>query len=146
MKKIIIVLIFLFGQLHALEPNSTLKLYHHLFSSFSLKKSVSVYVEDNAYKNIFLKSSYIHLVQDIGEADFILLTTNAMLKKLKNKALPKETIVITDNYTYMEQWSGVVGAFYYRKGRSQFLFLKPRLDEHNITLPLEYDKYIVDEL
>ena len=136
----------LYGQLYAFEPESTLKLYHHLLSSMSNKKSVKVYTEDNEYRKIFLKSKYIKIVLNIKDADFILITTDAMIEKLRGEKLSHNTIVLTNDYRHMEQLDNILGAFYYRKGRRQFLFLKPRLKEHNVTLPLEYNKYIVNEL
>jgi len=136
----------LYGHLYALEPDSTLKLYHHLLSSMSHKKRVKVYTENNEYRKIFFKSNYIKIVLNIKDADFILITTDTMLEKLKGKKLSQNTIVLTNDYRHMEQLDNILGAFYYRKGRRQFLFLKSRLKEHNITLPLEYNKYIVDEL
>jgi len=136
----------LYGQLYALEPNSTLKLYHHLLSSMSHKKSVKVYTEDNEYKKVFLKSKYIKIVLNLRDSDFILITTDTMIKKLRGKKLSQDIIVLTNDYHHMEQLDNILGAFYYRKGRRQFLFLKSRLEEHNVTLPLEYNKYIVDEL
>lgn len=136
----------LYGQAYALEVRSTLKLYHHLFSSMSSKKSVNVYVEDVEYANIFVKSKYINLVSDVDKADFILVTTDKMLMKLNTKHMSNDTIIITNKYSHMTQSDKIVGAFYYRKGRKQFLFVKPRLEEHNVTLPSMYKKYIVDEL
>jgi hypothetical protein len=136
----------LYGHLYAFEPESTLKLYHHLLSSMSNKKRVKVYTEDNEYRKIFLKSKYIKIVLNIKDADFILITTDSMIGKLKGEKLSQDTIILTNNYRHMEELDNILGAFYYRKGRRQFLFLKPRLKEHNITLPLEYNKYIVDEL
>jgi len=146
LKKSILIIILLYGSLNAFEPESTLKLYHHLLSSIFNKKSVKVYTEDNEYRKIFLQSKYIKIVLNIKNADFILITTDTMLEKLKDKKLPKNIIILTNDYHHMEQLDNILGAFYYRKGRRQFLFLRPRLKEHNITLPLEYDRYIIDEL
>ena len=136
----------MYQQVYALEPSSTLKLYHHLFKSMSKNRSVTVYVKDKEYQNIFSKSKYIKLVLQPEKADIVLITTETMLYSLKDNQFSKNTIVLTNQYRHLEKRDDIVGAFYYRKGRRQFLFLKPRLKEHNITLPYEYNKYIVDEL
>lgn len=49
------------------------------------------------------------------------------------------------NSTY-HYYNEIVGAFYWRKGRSQLLFIGKRLKNHDITLSSSYRKFIIEKL
>ena len=150
MRNILILFILFYGHLYALERDSTLKIYHKLFFSLSPKAEISVYVNDNEYRKIFLTSKRLHLVSDPKASDIVLITNERTLEKVlaKEKAsqTDKKPILFVTDYHLLARSDKVVGAFYWRKGRSQLLFVKNRLDKYHIVLPDEYQKFIVDEL
>lgn len=151
MRKILILLILLYGHLYALEKESTLKIYHDIFSALSSRGLISVYTNDREYREVFRHSKKIILSKNLEEADIVLITNEVMLKlvlkrnKLNNHLNKKPIYFVTD-YKFLGKSVESVGAFYWRKGRSQLLFVKKRLDEQNITLPRDYQKFIIDEL
>jgi hypothetical protein len=150
MKKILILLIFFYGHLYALDRDSTLKIYHKLFFSLTPKAVVSVYVNDKEYEQVFLTSKRLKLVKDLEDADIVLITNERTLGRAfaQNQRLEvgtKPILFVTDHH-FLDRSKDIVGAFYWRKGRSQLLFIKSRLDAYHVTLPDEYQKFIVDEL
>lgn len=133
--------------LYALDRESTLKIYQDIFTSLSAKQVVSVYTLDSEYQNVFKHASNLHLVYSPEISDIILITNISGLATLKT--LPKgekSPIVFVTEYHLLEKSEKIVGAIYWKKGRSQLLFLKNRLKKNNIVLPKKYNKFIVGEL
>lgn len=140
-----------YGQLFALDKDSTLKVYHGIFSALSSKPSIVVYTNDKEYKEIFQTSKRIFISNEVEKADIVLITNEAtlksVLKRIKvNRGNSKTPILFVTNYHFLEKSDDIIGAFYWRKGRSQLLFIKKRLNQQFITLPEEYQKFMIDEL
>lgn len=137
--------------LNALDTESTLKIYQGIFHALSSKTSVNVYVKDKEYRDVFLHSKRIFLSDTLEESDMALVTEERTLKDIlyaenTNRDLDKKPIIFVTNYHFLKISEQIVGAFYWRKGRSQLLFIKNRLKQHNITLPEEYQSFMIDEL
>lgn len=139
----------MYGQLYALDKRSTLKMYHGIFTALSSKTAISVYTEDHEYRNVFRHSKRILLSNKLEESDIILVTEertlNYILNTLKTHSGKKPIIFVT-NYHFLKLSDKIVGAFYWRKGRSQLLFIKERLEQQSIVLPHAYQKFMIDEL
>ena len=129
-----------------MDKESTLKLYHHLFSYISKIDVVSVYVDDKEYQEAFSSSKFIRLVKNINEADFVMVTSDKVLSLVKKSKLNNKSILFATNYRYLKKFERIIGAFYWKKSRFQYLFLKKRLKAQHIKLPPAYRKYILDEL
>ncbi|WP_457621341.1 hypothetical protein [Persephonella sp.] len=56
----------------------------------------------------------------------------------------KDKIILATNFYLLLEYPDAVGAFYWKKGRPHIVFLKERLDKKGITLPYEYEKFIID--
>ena len=151
MKKILILFILLYGHLYALERESTLKMYHQIFSAVSSKICISVYTNDKEYIDVFIHSKKVSLSEKPEEADIILITDEATLnfilrrRRLESSRDKKPLLFVTD-YRFLERSTDIVGAFYWRKGRSQLLFIEERLKQHHVVLPKAYQKFIIDRL
>jgi hypothetical protein len=107
-------------------------------------------VNDKEYEQVFLTSKRLKLVKDLEDADIVLITNERTLGRAfaQNQRLEvgtKPILFVTDHH-FLDRSKDIVGAFYWRKGRSQLLFIKSRLDAYHVTLPDEYQKFIVDEL
>lgn len=151
MRKIFLCLILFYGHLYALDRESTLKMYHKLLFSLSPKAIVSVYVDDDEYRKVFSFSKRIQLINEPENADIVLITNESTLYSiLENPILQnsiyKKPILFATDYRFLKRSDDIIGAFYWRKGRSQLLFIKDRLDRHHILLPREYKDFLVDEL
>ncbi len=151
MRKIFILLIILYGHLYALEKESTLKMYHQIFSALVSKPMIHVYTDDKEYRKVFATSKRMVLSGKPEKSDIILITNRATLFKIMRERQwvvdkDERPIVFVTDYRLLKFSFDIVGAFYWKKGRSQLLFIKNRLDAYNITLPNEYKNFIVDEL
>lgn len=151
MKKILVLLILLYGHIYALDRESTLKIYHQIFSALVHKPSISVYTNDKEYKEVFIHSKRLVLTNDPARSDIVLITNRpALFKTMREQQWMNEhddnPVIFVTDYRLLKYSFDIVGAFYWKKGRSQLLFIKNRLDAHNITLPVEYQKFMVDEL
>lgn len=141
----------MYGHLYALERKSTLKMYHGIFSALSSKQTIKVYTKDKEYRDVFRHSKRIFLSNKLEESDIVLITENRTLNNVlyrmdANKGLYKKPIIFVTNYKFLKVSDEIVGAFYWRKGRSQLLFIKKRLKQNNITLPKQYQNFMIDEL
>ena len=151
MRKIFILLILLYGHLYALERESTLKVYHEIFASLVSKPTIHVYTNDSEYKKVFAASKRMVLSKVPGKSDIILITNKTALFEIIREGQgvvkqDKKPILFVTDYRLLKHSFDIVGAFYWRKGRSQLLFIKNRLDAYNITLSEEYADFLVDEL
>jgi len=140
-----------YGHLYALEKESTLKMYHRIFAALSPKASITVYTKDKEYRDVFRHSKRIFLSDKLEESDIVLITEGRTLSNILssikiNTDFGKKPIIFVTNYHFLKMSNDIVGAFYWRKGRSQLLFIEKRLKEHNITLPKEYQNFMIDEL
>lgn len=134
-----------------MDRESTLKMYHSIFTALSPKASIAVYTKDQEYRDVFSHSKRISLSDKFEEADIALVTEESTLNNVLYRVQvnindSKKPIIFVTNYHFLKMSDDIVGAFYWRKGRSQLLFIKKRLGQHNITLPKEYQSFMVDEI
>ncbi len=149
MKKILVLLVLLYGHLFALEKGSTLKIYHEIFMSALHKEKIKVYTSAKELKEVFRTSHKIILVNTPDLADIVVVDTDRsyqdILKQMDIRQQKKIPFFAT-HYQVLAAYDNVIGALYWKKGRSQLLFVKPRLERFGITLSSEYKPFIVDEL
>ncbi|MDQ7046546.1 MAG: hypothetical protein Q9M39_02620 [Sulfurovum sp.] len=150
MKKYIILFLFFYSGLYALERESTLKMYHGIFSALSSKTMTSVYTTDKEYRNVFRTSKRIFLAKKLEKADIILITNKSTLqriiRKIKVNQTTQNSILFVTDYHFLKYSEDIVGAFYWRKGRSQLLFVEKRLKQQGIQLSKAYQNFMIDEL
>ena len=143
MKKLLILCILSCWHLHALEVRSTLKIYHDLFTSLLHTSHYRIYTDDKSLYAVFSKSSKISLVQNPSSADALVISKRSSLEHIPHTG---NAIVLATTYNLLRHSKYVIGAFYWRKGRAQILFVKKRLLHLGISLPGKYRKYTVDAL
>ena len=151
MKKILVLFILTYGQLIALDKESTLKFYQHIFTAITSAHSVLVYVEDPEYREVFIHADKILLAKRMKDSDVIVLTSKDMLEKVldQRELVPqkdKKPLLFATDYHILKDSKEVIGAFYWKKGRAQLLFVRSRLKAYGIVLSSEYQKFIIDEL
>lgn len=149
MKRFFFFFLLLCGQLYALERESTLKMYGTIFAALGLKAPVHLYVDDKEYRSVFRHSPDIELTNTFEKSDIVLITTEEALslaRRKKGENPEGKPILFATDYHFLKSCEKTVGAFYWRKGRSQLLFLKKRLDRHHIAVPEKYGKFVIDEL
>ncbi len=92
---------------------------------------ISVYTTDKEYRKVFTASKRIFLSSSPEESDIILITNRLTLKTILKRnnvdISAKKPILFVTDYRFLKVSEDIVGAFYWRKGRSQLLFIKKRL-------------------
>ena len=141
-----LLLLLIYGQLFALDKESTLKFYQHIFTAITTANPVLVYVEDPEYREVFMGVDKILLAKHMKESDVVLLTNETMLEKVLNLQEVEKPLLFATDYHILAASKDVIGAFYWKKGRAQLLFVESRLKAHDIVLSREYKKFIIDEL
>jgi len=82
-------------------------------------------------------SDKLRLVKRCGEADVLLLTGRV---RIKGECRTKPAFSL--DRRLLMKWENCVGAFYWKKGRPNIIFLKERLRKLRIDLPSEYNRFI----
>jgi len=150
--RIVLFLVFFYGHLYALDRESTLKIYHNLFSALTHHEYVKVYTTDPELRSIFAKGEKVTAVDDPFKSDVVVVSNASAYEQLqryfaKNADRNRENLLIfATDYHLLKEHHDIVGALYWKKGRSQLLFLTPRLKRYHVTLPDSYTLYMVDTL
>jgi len=121
-------------------------MYHHLFHSIVKKSDIKVYTVDKEYLAVFSGVDDFIIVNKAEDADIVLITNKEDIERLRKKGISSGTILFATEYRLLKSYNEIVGAFYWRKGRSQLLFIGKRLKNHDITLSSSYRKFIIEKL
>lgn len=126
-------------------------MYHGIFTALCAKTSIYVYTTDKEYRDVFRHSKRIILSDKPKESDIVLITEKRTLNDILTTMnvhtnTAKKPIIFVTNYNFLKQSDKIVGAFYWRKGRSQLLFIHKRLQQYGISLTKEYKNFMIDEL
>ncbi len=142
------ILIFLNVGVYALDTQSTLNIYHEIFSSLLGSQKMKVYTRDKELRQVFKHSKKIVLSDTLANSTIILVSSQSDLRRYKKEHIEKlnHIIMFATDYRLLKKYDNIVGAFYWKKGRSQLLFIKHRLDKYHIKLAPKYRAFIVDEL
>ena len=145
MKKIIIVFVLLFHNLFAFDKDTTLKVYNKIFTSiFPQKDVINIYVLNQQYIDLFKNSHKFKIVYNIKKASVAIVTSQKELEEIQKIKTKNSIIIFATQEKLLFDNKLTIGAFYWKKGRSQLLFVKDRLDKYHIKLPNEYDKFIIE--
>jgi len=134
-----------------MDRESTLNIYHGIFHALFANRQVSVYTLDRAYRDVFKDSPKISISETLENSDIALITDERTLNDVLytmngNTDYSKKPMLMVTNYKFVKVSDKIVAAFYWRKGRSQLLFIKKRLEQYDTILPEEYQKFMIDEL
>jgi hypothetical protein len=140
--------ILLYGHLYALDKKSTRNIYQQIFSSMIPKKEIRVYTKDKELFEVLRDSKKITTVENYEVADIVIVENDDEYEALQRfiSKHKRDIVTFATDYHLLKEHPRIVGALYWKKGRSQLLFLKPRLKKYHITLPDEYRPFIVEEL
>jgi hypothetical protein len=110
-----------------------------------------VYLTDKELKEALSHSKRFVFSQDPLTADIIILNNETDFQKVKYylsqySEITAKPIFFATDYHLLESHPEIVGALYWKKGRSQLLFIKSRLQKYHIQLPEAYAPFIVEAL
>ncbi len=120
-----------------------------LYSASSESKIIKLIFNSLYDNNITIYTTNKDKIQTLKEAGFLVASTCSKANIVYASKKPKECEdkpLFTDNYhTFIEE-KDAIGAFYWKKGRPNILFLKPRLDKFGLKVPTKLKKYVMDEI
>ena len=146
-RQVLVFLIFFHGLLYAMEETSTLKLYTKLFTDLTGKRSeIAVYTGNEEYRRIFAHASNMKVVSHLDKADIVLITDRSDLEHYRayRERMEHRPILFATGFDLLRDCRDVVGAVYWRKGRSQLLFVTGRLKRYGIELSESFSSYMVE--
>ncbi len=140
MRKIILILI-LFSTFISASNDISTKIVATLLKQLAGNK-YKVWLNTHTDKNpITINKKHLNIINNCEDASVLLLYSDISIdNKCKNK------IILVLDYTLLHKYTNAVGAFYWKKGRPNIVFIRSRLKQHNIKLSESYDKYIEDSL
>jgi len=111
------------------------KIYLSIAKELSNKSTPTFYLQGDIEH--LSENLDISRVQNCEEADIIILHT---IDNLSSKCVDK--LVFTDYYKTYVNNEGIVGAFFWQKGRPNIVFRQAVLRDKEITLSASFNKYI----
>ena len=110
-------------------------IFNKVITAVTMQKKPKVYI----YKHNDALEEYpvgIELVNECKDADLVLISTFENLPEAC-----KGKILFGTRYSHLRN-PNVIGAFFWQKGRPNILFYQYRLDQHDIKLDENFQKYI----
>jgi len=140
MQKIILILILCTSFLNASNDIST-KIIATLLKQLEGNK-YRVWIDPHTEKNsIIITKEQLNTTKHCEDASILLLYSDTPIdSKCKNK------VIFVLDYALLHKNTNAVGAFYWKKGRPNIVFIRPRLEQYKLKLSKSYDKYIEDSL
>lgn len=138
MRKLLFIVV-LAVQLIAFDTQIASKIFDKIFGSMTTLRPITVYSENDDYKEVLDHSSILEKVQTPGEAFITIVTKRAEIPDINS-------LIFTTDPDIFEENSNAIGAFYWERGRPKIIFLRPRLERFNIYIDSSFQKYIVDKL
>ena len=111
------------------------KIYDKLFYAIFKKENIKVYVNDNEYKKMILSSEYLKLTDKIEDSEIVIITKKEEIKEIKDK------IAFGTEKDFLEIDANIIGAFYWKKGVPEIIFIKKKLEKNNLQLLEGFEKY-----
>ncbi len=124
---------------HEKDIKYEIKILEKIAEDITHKTVIKVYVIGYDKKKIQNFSNHFKLVMDIDDADIVIVNKYKNVEKLRNK------IILTTDFNLLKEIPESIGALYWKKGRPHIIFIKERLQDYNIKLSKDYEKFIVDE-
>lgn len=143
MKKIIFLLSIFVTLLSASNSNSELrlKILKNIISGIENSKPMRLWSDDKEIMDAFSLSKNFVVVDRYEDAKMIILSKKS---NLPNKVRSKHIFVL--DYDLLYQIPESIGAFFWKKGRPNIVFIKPRLEEHSLKLSANLKPYLEDKL
>lgn len=109
-------------------------------ASSSLDKDIKLFIPEisNSEKEIY--SKIFTLADSCSNANFIFVKKSMNISSCKSD----KKIFFTNNYQRLLENNNYFGAFFWNKSRPNIIFIKNRLSQQNIKLPVDYEKFIED--
>ena len=107
----------------------------------SLRDEVKIYIPELSKEDKKVYSKYFIISETCEQANFIFVKN---IKDVKNICKDNNQLFFTNNYRRLLKDKRYYGAFFWSKSRPNIVFIKNRLKEKKIVLPINYVQFIED--
>ena len=135
--KILLIILGIVINLFANSEKVETQIYENIISNLSNNKKIKVWTNNSKISYIFGKYSKKLIVVDKKDANIYILSYK--------EDIPNNKIVLTTNYKLLKKLKNSVGAFYWKKGRPNIIFIDDRLKRKHILLSSKYNDFIEPE-
>lgn len=134
MKAIVFISVFFISLLYSASSES--RIISLIFNSLYSKDAI-VYTEEEDKIKIIKEAGF-----DLADSceDATLFFSSYKIENCQDRPL------FTSSYKVLKEDQNAIGAFYWKKGRPNIIFVKSRLEYFELKLPTELKKYEVTEL
>lgn len=136
-----ILLLSLALMLSAFDTQTAARIFDKIFHAMISQENITVYTVSDTYSEVVIHAPTLHLSGSCKDADIILVDD---IREVPAKC--NEKLLFTTSYAVFKKMDNAVGAFYWDRGHITIKFSKSRLFKHNITLPENFNKYIMEKL
>lgn len=112
------------------------------FSGIDVKKVTNTLAQIKSNKQLSFFNADRHILLD---AKIKLTTLNGADIVLFSSKEHKSKMTMVDSYKKLKLNKNSIGAIYLKKGRTQIIFVKERLDSHGLVLSSRFKKHIMHE-
>jgi hypothetical protein len=107
----------------------------------SLTKDIKLFIPDISNNEKEIYSKFFTLVDTCSNANFVFVKKSI---DISSSCSSDGKIFFTNNYQRLLENNAYFGAFFWNKSRPNIIFIKDRLAQQNIKLPIDYEKFIED--
>lgn len=143
MKKTLLFLLFFTTLLSASSSSQELKIrvLKSIVTGIENSEPMTIWSDDKKIMNAFTSQSKFSVADDCKDAKMIILSSKSNLpKNCKNKH-----IFVLD-YELLYEIPDSFGAFFWKKGRPNIVFIKPRVDKQALKLTSSLEPYVEERL
>ena len=143
MKKIVLIFVILNSLLNASDSSINLKMQilESIYGCIKSKESMKIWSDDKQIMDYFKSTHKFEVVSQYKDANFIILEKIQDFIKDNSK---KHIFVL--NYCLLEKIPSSFGAFFWKKGRPNIVFIKPRLQKQNLHLSHKLSRYVEEQV
>ena len=138
MKRLLLFLLFTLS-LFANDQKAQSKIIDTILNNISFQEQKLIYSDD---KQLLETLGVNHsITYDSNKANLLILQDSKNLpKNYKNKK------IFVLNYKLLSKVPESFGAFFFKKGRANIIFLKPKLKQNNIEITNKLEPYLEDKI
>ena len=140
LKKFIFLTFFLSITLLADDYSKT-NILEYIVKNINNKTIHKIWSDDLSVKNSFSSLKNYQVVNDINKAELLVIKDKSSLKGYSFKGY----IFVLD-YNLLNEIPQSFGAFFWKKGRANIVFIKPRIDKLHLILSKELQEYVEERV
>ena len=143
MKKIIFLFLFVISSIFASDSSDKLRtdIVKSIVMGIKNSESMTIWSDDDKIMKALRSSDKFEVVDNCSDAKLVILNKKANLPK----NIEHKHIFVLD-YNLLRKIPDSFGAFFWKKGRPNIVFLKPRVEKHSLELSANLTPYLEDKI